>query len=216
MGNTEVGGTVACGCLVPTGPDDMHLLHDLVALIQPGEMARPGLPPQALLASSLRPRAPLVLLNASLGDAATVTTADCDCPLARWGWTTRLSQVRSFEKLTAGGMTFHDTDLVRVLEEVLPARFGGGPLDYQLAERETSDGRAVLCLLVDPRLGPLDPSTLTRAFLDGLASESGAQRVMALAWRDAGLLRVERRRPEVTAGGKINHLHAQARVPTSA
>jgi hypothetical protein len=211
MGNTEVGGTVACGCLAPVAPDEMHLLSDLVALIQPGESAPPGLPPRALLASSLRPRAPLVLLNASLGDTATLETGDCGCPLGRWGWTTRLSGVRSFEKLTAGGMTFHDADLVRVLEMVLPARFGGGPLDYQLVEEEMPDGQAVLRLVVDPRLGPVDPGALSAAFLEALAAGAGAQRVMALAWRDAGLLSVDRRRPESTPAGKINHLHVRAR-----
>lgn len=35
-----------------------------------------------------------------------------------------------------------------------------------------------------------------------------ASLVMGLAWRDAGLLRVERRAPLVTAAGKILHLHA--------
>jgi hypothetical protein len=149
-------------------------------------------------------------LNVSLGDAARVVRSDCGCPLAKWGWTTRLSEVRSFEKLTAGGMTFHDADLVRVLEEVLPARFGGGPLDYQLVEDEMPDGQALVRLIVDPRVGPLDPGALSAAFLEALAAGSGAQQVMALAWRDAGLLRVDRRHPEATPAGKIGHLHAGA------
>ena len=37
---------------------------------------------------------------------------------------------------------------------------------------------------------------------------------MGLAWREAGLLRVERRAPLVTASGKILHLHANG--PASA
>jgi hypothetical protein len=56
------------------------------------------------------------------------------------GWTTHLRDIRSQEKLTAGGMTFLDTDLIRVLEEVLPARFGGAPTDYQLVEEEAEEG----------------------------------------------------------------------------
>lgn len=31
-------------------------------------------------------------------------------------------------------MTFLDTEVIRVLEEVLPARFGGSPTDCQLVE----------------------------------------------------------------------------------
>ena len=37
-------------------------------------------------------------------------------------------------------MTFLDSDVIRVLEEVLPARFGGGPTDFQLVEQEDDDG----------------------------------------------------------------------------
>ena len=48
--------------------------------------------------------------------------------------------IRSHEKLTAGGMTLLDTDVIRLLDEVLPARFGGAPTDYQLVEHESDDG----------------------------------------------------------------------------
>ena len=39
------------------------------------------------------------------------------------------------EKLNAGGMTFLDTDIVRLLERDLPARFGGGPTDFSSSSR---------------------------------------------------------------------------------
>jgi hypothetical protein len=45
------------------------------------------------------------------------------------------------------------------------------------------------------------------AFLEGIGRGSGANRVMALAWRDAHFVRVERRPPIRTAVGKILHLH---------
>lgn len=61
----------------------------------------------------------------------------------RLGWTLHLHGIRSVEKLTAAGMTFLDSDVIRVLEEVLPGRFGGGPTHYQLVEEEDAeDGRA--------------------------------------------------------------------------
>ena len=72
------------------------------------------------------------------------------------GWTTHLREIRSHEKLTAGGMTFLDTDLIRVLEEVLPARFGGAPTDYQLVEEEAAEGQPRVRLLVHPRIGAVD------------------------------------------------------------
>jgi hypothetical protein len=107
-------------------------------------------------------------------------------------------------------MTFADGAVVRVLEEVLPARFGGGPTDYQLVEADGVAG-GTLRLLVDPRLGPLDPERVIEAFLAAIGPGSGAERVMSLAWREAGLVRVERRPPVATASGKILHLHVEGR-----
>ncbi len=71
-----------------------------------------------------------------MGDQAVVSERACGCPYQQLGWTTHLHGIRSFEKLTAAGMTFLDTDVIRVLEEVLPGRFGGIPSDYQLVEEE--------------------------------------------------------------------------------
>ena len=110
-------------------------------------------------------------------------------------------------------MTFLDTDVIRVLEEVLPRRFGGGPTDYQLVEEGSPEGRPTLRLLVHPRVGTLDAPTVSGAFLDAIGAGSGAQKVMELAWRDAGVLRVERQAPRPTPLGKILHLHRGASDP---
>jgi hypothetical protein len=215
MGNTEMGTVVASGCLAPDRWDDMHVLHDMLALIQPEDTGMPGLRPQTLLASSLRPRAPLVLLNASIGDVGTLSDRACRCPMADLGWTTHLSEVRSHEKLTAGGMNLDDADLIRVLEEVLPARFGGGPLDYQLVEEETPAGDPALCLRVHPAIGPLDPGAVAEAFLDAVGQGRGFDRVMSETWRDGGFVRIERRPPAATPGGKVQHRHSAGRQPVS-
>jgi len=196
------------GCLEPKAADDVHLLSDLHALIQPGsDGQRLGLPAQALLMTSLRSSAPLVLLNVSLGDQAVMADRICGCPLERLGWTTHLHSIRSYEKLTAGGMTFLDTDVVHVLEEVLPARFGGLPMHYQLVEGPADDGRPRVWLLVDPAVGPVDPEAVASAFLEAIGRGAGAERIMSVVWSDARLLRVERRPPVATASGKILHLH---------
>ena len=109
----------------------------------------------------------------------------------------------------AGGMTLLDTDVVRVLEETLPARFGGGPTDYQLVEDEGPAGTPRLRLLVHPAVGKLDSATVAATFLEALATGPGAARVMGLAWADAGFLQVERTEPRPTASGKILHLHTR-------
>jgi hypothetical protein len=208
-------GPVGRGCLAESAPDDVHVHQDRVALIQPDSAdLSPGLAPGALLITSLRRTATaLVLLNVSMGDVATLERRSCGCPLERLGWTLHLHGIRSIDKLTAAGMTFLDTDVILVLEEVLPGRFGGGPTHYQLVEEEDAEGRPGLRLLVDPAVGPLAPQVVAETFLSAIGTGRGAEKVMGLAWRDAGLLRVERRVPLVTASGKILHLHA---APASA
>jgi hypothetical protein len=210
-------GLIANGCLAPAAPDDVHLYRDLQAMIQPGiAAARPGLPRKALLISSLRPTAALVLLNVSMGDQAEMDERGCGCPLAELGWTSHLSGIRSYEKLTAGGMTFLDTDVIRVLEDVLPARFGGGPTDYQLVEEEGPSGRPHVRLLVHPAVGPFDPAVMVDAFLTAIGGGSGVERIMELEWRQSGILEVRRQPPRLAPSGKISHLHVEPRAARGA
>jgi hypothetical protein len=208
-------GIIGNGCRSPLAPDDVHLFHDFLAVIQPSQYSgAPGLPSDALLVSSLRATAPLTLLNVSLGDRAVMVVRRCGCSLEHLGWVTHLHSVRSFEKLTAAGMTFLDTDVIRILEQVLPGRFGGSPTDYQLVEEEGDDGRPILRLLVHPDVGPVDGGAVAETFLAAVGDGSSAARIMSSAWRDAKLLRVERRPPLVTASGKILHVHAEHRPTT--
>jgi hypothetical protein len=212
-GTAETGPCgVGDACLAPAAADEVHVFHDLHALIQ-SDASWPGapLPAGTLLASSLRPSAPVVLLNASLGDQALLSRRACGCPLQQLGWSTHLHSIRSHEKLTSAGMAFLDGDVVRVLEEALPARFGGIPTDYQLVEDEGEDGRPRLRLLVHPSLGPLDPKLVADAFLDGIGPGSGVERLMGLVWREAGVVEVERRPPYATSSGKLLHVHVEHR-----
>jgi hypothetical protein len=102
-------------------------------------------------------------------------------------------------------MTFADAEVMPVLEQVLPARFGGEPTDYQLIEEESGDGGVRLRLVVDPRLGPLDEAVLIDTFLDALARVSPTRRMMTLCWRAAGIVSVDRRQPLASPSGKIMH-----------
>ena len=211
---TIESGPIGYGCLAPDAPDDVHLLHDLHALIQPEpDRTGVGAPPLSLFISTLRQTAPVIMLNVSMGDQAVMTRRACGCRLKQVGWATHLHTIRSFEKLTAGGMTFLDTDVIRVLEEVLPSRFGGAPTDYQLVEEEAEDGQPRVRLLVHPRVGPVAPEMVAEIFLSSISAGSGAEKIMGLVWRDAKLLRVERRAPLATASGKILHLHVARRAP---
>jgi hypothetical protein len=103
-------------------------------------------------------------------------------------------------------MTFLDADVITVLEEVLPQRFGGGPTDYQLVEEEAGDGLPRLRLLVDPAIGPLDAKAVAETFYRAIGQGLPTARVMELHWRRADFLRVERQQPRATPSGKILHL----------
>ena len=190
-------GLIGEACLTPQDSDDMHLMHDLVAVIR-SDGVRPNgeLPPDALLVSSLRPSAPLILLNASMGDAGTLDAGACGCPVAAEGWSMRIRDIRRLDDpaLRRVPLSFHN--VARMLDETLPAQFGGGPGDYQVVEQQQSDGRWELRLLVHPGVGPLDAHTLAAAFVSGLGTEPFSDFVT-----------VERRAPMTTTFGKVLHVH---------
>lgn len=125
--------------------------------------------------------------------------------MQRIGFGTHVRRIRSYGKLTSEGMTFLSTDLLSVVEEVLPARFGGNPTDYQFVEEEEG-GLSRMSILVSPALGVVDEAAVVEAVLDVLA----ARRVrMAERWRAGQTLRVERRQPYRTGTAKILPLHVQ-------
>jgi hypothetical protein len=203
---------IGYGCRNPEAPDDVHVAHDHFALIQPGvEASVPGLPPAGLLITTVSPITRLVLINASLGDQAELSTRACGCPLAEVGWPVHLHTIRSHEKLTAGGMTLLDTDVIRVLEEVLPQRFGGTATDYQLLEEDDETGRLQMRLLVHPRLGELDSEAVVDTFLTALGAGSDTAHIMVGLWRQSAFLKAERREPQAVGPGKILHVHVRAR-----
>lgn len=204
--STSETGPLGGGCLAPATADDQHVFEDAHAFIQAGEEPTGRLPADALLVTSLRRSASLVLLNVALGDRGDLSARPCGCPLETVGWGRHLSGIRSYEKLTAHGMTFHDIDVVRVLEHTLPARFGGGPNDYQLVEAVARDGRPRLILRVHPRVPARPPEDVARAFLDAISGGGPAQRIMGQVWRDARVVEVIREEPVTSAGGKILHV----------
>jgi hypothetical protein len=210
---TKEAGVIAHGCLQPSVSDDMHFYANAHALIQPGSSAvGMDLPPDALLISSLRLAWPYVLLYVSLGDRADLNQRSCGCPLERLGWTTHLQTVRSFEKLKVGATNVLTNEIIRLIDQDLPTRFGGGPTDYQLIEDEAAvNGQTRLRLLIHPSVGKIDDDAVLGTLLTAFR-EAGAP--IDQLWREQSWVQVERRPPLVTAGGKIYHLH-RAGWPTA-
>ena len=149
----QISGLSRRGLRLPAPADanDQHLLTHHLAVIQ--ARARSGRDQvDALLYTSLLPHAPRVSLNVESDDYGVLEERRCGCPLEALGLHTHVRGVRSFRKLTAEGVTLVGSDMERVLESVLPARFGGSALDYQLAEEEDERGFTRIVVRVAPSI----------------------------------------------------------------
>jgi hypothetical protein len=205
-------GIIGFACASPRVSDDVHVFEDAHAVIRRDRTVGPAGPVVgALLFTSLLPSAPKVLLNVESGDCAGIERRACGCALGAAGLMTHFHSIRSFEKLSGEGMTFIQLDLLGVLEDVLPARFGGAGADYQVVEEEDHEGILRLALSVDPRVGVVDPDAVRCVFLDALARQPGTSRTGVEVWRRAGTVRVVRRSPVPTAAGKILPFHIAPR-----
>jgi hypothetical protein len=201
-------GTVGFGCPTPHVSDDIHLFSNMYGLVQRSrEIGDSRMTVDAFLVTSLLTSGPKVLLNVESGDYGVVERRSCGCLFGKLGLDTHLGQVRSFEKLTTEGMTFVNTALLRILEEVLPARFGGASTDYQLVEEERQGGLSQLVLIVSPHVGAVDEAIVRQTFLDELRHDGWSGRLMAGTWERAGAVIVRRQDPVATKAGKILPFH---------
>ena len=195
-------------CAAPRAADDVHVMLDLYGVAQRRREAVPDGPVvQASLFTTLSPTSAKIALNMELGDYAHVEERDCDCLLGQLGLRVHLSEIRSFEKLTGEGVTFARSNLETILEDVLPARFGGSGLDYQVAEEEAANGATRLILRVDPSVGPADPDAIRNALLDALSQASAVGKYHAGLWRSAQTIEVRREPPLATRAGKVLPFH---------
>ncbi|MGC4053466.1 MAG: hypothetical protein QM757_29545 [Paludibaculum sp.] len=191
-------GPVAMACADSAGVDDVHLLLSKVAIIQRAD--------GALLFTSIDTSCPKLMLNVETGDTAAPRRRTCNCPFGQVGFDLHLHDIRSYEKLTSEGMHFLGTELIALLEEVLPRTFGGGPSDYQLVEQEV-DGISRVHLVVRPGVGPVDEARMVTTALEFLATHSRGHQLMASLWQDGSTLQIRRQEPFATKAGKILPLH---------
>lgn len=197
---------VGYGCLAPADANDQHLLTHHLAVIQ-APRAVGSTTVDALLYTSLLPNAPRISLNVESDDYGVLEERSCGCPLEALGLLTHVRGVRSFKKLTAEGVTLVGSDMERVIESVLPARFGGSALDYQLAEEEDERGFTRIVIRVSPRLDIRDETELVRAVLDGLTEASISADLAGRLWSQANAILVRREEPRTGGGGKLMPLH---------
>jgi hypothetical protein len=191
-------------CGDPGATTDLHTMTHRFALVSRPRETVPGGPTvDALLVSSIDETIPNIALNTEIGDYAKLDQHQCSCLLGELGMRTFVSEIGSFEKLTGEGVTFARSNLQTVLDRVLPARFGGSGLDYQLAEEERPDGATVLILRVSPSVGPIDEDALRTTFLAEIGRDTMIDEYQAAMWRQAGSVQVRREAPAATPAGKV-------------
>ena len=196
-------GRFAVACAKARDETDVHLLVDAYAFITwPRQVSDAGPTVDSFHVTHLHPSASKLLLNVELDDYGLLEERSCGCPLDTHGLRVHLRQIRSFAKLTGEGVTLVGCEMVHILEDVLPARFGGSSLDYQLVEEEDEAGLTRLTLLVSPSVPIADEREVIEAIHAALARESLAADMARAFWAQAGTLRVRREAPRVGSGGK--------------
>ncbi len=201
-------GRAGLACADPVTTDEVHLLTDkLAAISRPRQVG--GTRVDVLHLTTLLPSCPQVLLNVDVGDAAEIDMRRCSCPVGELGLTTHLRNIGGYEKLTTEGMNFLGTELVTIVDRILPERFGGAPTQYQLVEGEEG-ALPRIDIVISPAVGEVEESEAVAAVLGALARIGEPQRMMAERWRDGETLRVVRREPHSTFGAKVLPLHVAA------
>jgi hypothetical protein len=147
------------------------------------------------------------MINVESDDHAVLEHRSCGCPWDELGLSLHLRDIRSHEKLTTEGNHFLGSDLMALIDEVLPARFGGGPTDYQLVEEEV-EGLPKVSVVVRPGVGEVAERDVVSAVIEFLRAKP-ANRLMADFWEQSGTVRLVRREPHVTAAGKTPALHVE-------
>jgi hypothetical protein len=204
-GMSEIG-PVGYACRQMTAGNCVHLCRDRLAVISHRRRAPfSDVEVNALLFTTLLPFAPHVLINAEMGDSGVIEPAHCDCLFTRLGFTEQVRDISSFGKLTGQGMTLVGTDIVRILEEALPARLGGSPGDYQLVEHE-GGAQTQLTLRISPRAGISDPAKAKECFLREIRQLYGGT-LAARTWSHAEGVDVTIAEPLATTTGKVLLLH---------
>jgi hypothetical protein len=206
-------GRLAMGCAATDDATDVHLLTDAYAIIPwPRTVRHTGERVSSFHVTGWHPSAPKLLLNVEFDDYGVIEERQCGCPLGELGLHVHLRNIRSYGKLTGEGVTLVGSEMVRILEEVLPSRFGGSPLDYQLTEEEDGSGFTRLWLLVSPDVALPDEEEARTVILDALSHSSAAADVAGAFWRQASTLGIRRCPAYTNARGKQPSIHSPTRL----
>ncbi|HSG00435.1 MAG TPA: hypothetical protein VLA20_04855 [Vicinamibacterales bacterium] len=197
-------GVLGLPCANPAEDNDQHLLEDNVALIQhPRALLGSDIEVDAFYFTSLCDRSSKILFNMESDDYGVVEERACGCRLETLGYRRHLRQIRSYGKLTGEGVTLVGSEMIRILEHVLPSTYGGTTQDYQLLEEHDEQGFTRLVLLIDPKVPISSEQAVIDTMLDALKAGSEAGGLTQSFWKRAGTFRIRRQPPVWTARGKL-------------
>ena len=209
-------GLAGQGCATPNAPlDDLHLVTDkFLVYARDKAINTAGDTVPALVYTTLHPNCRKIMLNAESGDYGTLEERACGCLIGDLGFRTHLTGLHGYDKMTSEGVTFMGSDLFQLVEQVLPAAFGGSTTDYQLAEEEDDQGLPKVSIVIAPAVGVVDEDAVIATVLKSLQVLDGPDRgpVMAERWRQSQTLRVVRREPFIAGGRKVLPLHLISRT----
>jgi hypothetical protein len=202
---------IASGCAQPSEVGDVHLMKDALALFSyPYRVEEFDITVPAFNLTTLLPTASKLMLNVQIDDYGIVEERHCGCELGSHGYSTHLRQIRSYSKLTGEGVTLIGTEMLRILEEVLPARFGGSPLDYQVVEQEDEQGFTRLYVVISPRIVIGDEQVVIDVILNALRESSPMADAARTVWQQMHTIQVRRTEPVLTGRGTLMPLHIQS------
>lgn len=206
-------GRPGIGCARTSDATDVHFMKHAVALVQyPRVVPGWGGQVDSFHFTSLLPTAPKVLLNVETDDFGIVEERSCGCPLEEAGFSEHLRDIYSYSKLTGEGVSLLGSDALRIIDVVLPERFGGSPADYQFVEEEDQRGLTRVTLVVSPRVQLPTDDQVTEAVLDGLGGSTAGASIRSI-WRTAGTIQIRREEPQVTGRGKLMPMVARSKRP---
>jgi hypothetical protein len=205
--STSEMGRIGLACAKRQTMDEVHLLTHKLAVIQNDRpVGDGGTGEGTLFFTTLLPGCPKIMLNVETDDHGVLVERDCGCPLQEFGFHQHLHSIRSFDKLTSEGMQFLASDILSLVEEILPDHFGGHPTDYQLVE-EQIEGLPKVSIIISPNVGQVNASEVVDTVIEHLGSHKGGYEMMANCWRQGQTLQVVRGEPHHTFTGKILPLH---------
>ena len=197
-------GPLGVACARGIDSTDVHVMEDKIALLQ--RMQTPSGASEAVglfFLTSLLSTGPKILINVATDDFGILEERECGCPLGELGLHRHLRHIRSVGKLTGRGITLFASDILHIIEDILPRQFGGTAQDYQLVEEEDRSGATQLHLLVSPTVQLADENAPALTLLAALARGTPNASLQSAMLRGAGAVRVRRQQPRASARGKL-------------